>query len=95
MEIPKIIYYAKGNDKSKTLSLRELCLREDVEFEAIFNAVKDATDAHDLLERFKRISCDQIEFDCETSEYIRFTVVDVNGNTNHLKFKRKRRTENE
>lgn len=91
MDIPNIIYYTREDNKSKTISLRELCLREDVEFEAIFHAVRDAIDAQDLLDRFRRICCDQIELDSDTGRYIRFTVIDAQGNTNYLKFKQARK----
>ena len=93
MNISNIIYYTRDGDKSRTISLRELCLREDVDLETVFYAVRDAVDTDDLLERFKRLSCDQIEFDTETVSYIRFVVTDVHGNTNYLKFKKKRITD--
>lgn len=90
MEVSNIIYYTREGDKSKTISLRELCLREEVEFEAIFHAVRDAIDAQDLLNRVRRICCDQIEFEQETGKYIMFTVLDAHGNTNYLKFRKKK-----
>jgi hypothetical protein len=94
MDISKIIYYTKDGDSAyRTISLRNLCLREEVEFEAVFHAVRDAIDETDLLDRFRRICCDQVELDPEehSSTYIRFIITDVYGNTNYLKF-RKRRT---
>lgn len=90
MDISNIIYYTREGDKSKTISLRELCLRNDVDLEAVFYAARDAEDTKDLLCRLRRLSCDQIDFDQETNNYIRFTVIDVEGNTNYLKFKIKK-----
>jgi hypothetical protein len=79
-------------DKSKTISLKELSLREDFYLEDVFYAVKEATDEFDLLERFRRICCDPIELDkvSKSPMYIRFTVTDAMGNTNYLKFKTKK-----
>lgn len=89
MEIPNIIYYTKEGDKYRTLSLRELCLRDEFDLEAVFHAVRDAVDADDLLERFRRLCCDRIELDTISVSpmYIRFIVIDVAGNKNYLKFK--------
>lgn len=90
MEISNIIYYTRENDKSKTLSLRELCLRDDFDLEAVFHAVRDAVDEKDLLIRIRRISCDTIDIDTTSASYIRFIVTDVRGNTNYLKFKKRK-----
>lgn len=90
MDISNIIYYTREGDKSKTISLRELCLRDEFDLEAIFHAVRDAVDTKDLLCRFRRICCDVVEFDHDTEKYILFTVIDVAGNTNYLKFRRKK-----
>jgi hypothetical protein len=90
VDISNIIYYTREGGKSKTLSLRELCLKDEIDLESVFHAVRDAVDTHDLLCRFRRISCDVIELDQETDAYIRFTVLDVCGNTNYLKFRKKK-----
>ena len=90
MDIAKIIYYRPTKGKSITVSLRDLCLREECELEDVFYVVKDAIDTNDLLCRLRRICCDCLEFESETPEYIRFTVVDVYGNTNYLKFRKKK-----
>lgn len=91
MDISNIIYYTREGDKSKTVSLRELCLRDDADLEAIFHAVRDAVDTKDLLDRLSRVCCDPIDFEQETDKYIRFTVLDVmNGKTNYLKFKKRK-----
>lgn len=87
MQISKIIYYTRKNGTSETVSLKELGLRNDVEFESLFHAIKDVEDAQDLLVKFRRLSCDTIEFDHETESYIRFIVTDAKGNTNYLKFR--------
>lgn len=90
MDISNIIYYTRVGDNSKTLSLRELCLRDDFDLEAVFHAVRDAVDEKDLLIRFRRLSCDTIDLDTTSASYIRFTVIDAHGNTNYLKFKKRR-----
>lgn len=90
MNISNILYYTREGDRNKTISLRELCLRDEFDLEAIFHAVRDAVDAHDLLCRIRRISCDVVEFDQETDAYVRFTVLDVCGHTNYLKFKKRK-----
>ena len=90
MDISNIIYYTRKEGTSKTLSLRELCLRDEFELEDVFRVVKEATDSHDLLCRIRRVCCDVVEFECENPGYIRFTVLDVCGNTNYLKFKKRK-----
>lgn len=90
MEISNIIYYTREGSKSRTISLRELCLRDDADLEVIFHAVRDAESTQDLLDRFRRICCDPVELHEENEKYIMFTVLDViNGKTNYLKFRRK------
>ena len=88
MEVKRIIYYRCTDEKSKTLSLRDFCLREGFELKNIFYAVKDATDAQELLDVLQRMCYEQIEFECEEPSYIRFTVVDAYDNTNYLKLKK-------
>jgi hypothetical protein len=87
MDIANIIYYTRVDGTGKTVSLRDMCLREPFELEDIFYAVKEATDEKDLLCRIRRISCDQIDHDNTTPSYIRFVVTDACGNKNYLKFK--------
>ena len=86
MEVAKIIYYTRVDGKSKTVSLKELNLREDFYLEDIFYAVKEAVDEHDLLIRFKRIMGDPVELDTK-SKCLRFIVTDMDGHTNYIKFK--------
>lgn len=90
MTISNIIYYTRieGAITSTTLSLRNLCLREEFDLEDIFRAVKDATDVTDLLYRIRRLIFESVEFESETPSYVRFTVYDLQGNTNYLKFKK-------
>ena len=90
MNISNIIYYSRRDDKSQTLSLRDLCLREECDkgLETVFYTVRDSVDAQDLLAGFKKICHEQIEFECEEPSYIRFTVVDAYDNINYLKFKK-------
>ena len=90
MNISNIIYYSRRNDKSQTLSLRDLCLREECDkgLETVFYTVRDSADVQELLSGFKKICHEQIEFECEEPSYIRFTVVDAYDNINYLKFKK-------
>ena len=88
MEVKHIIYYTCNDEKSKTLSLRDFCLYEGFELKDIFYAVKDATDARELLEALQRMCYEHIELECEEQSYIRFTVVDVYENTNYLKLQK-------
>ena len=90
MEVSKIIYYTRQNEKSRTLSLRDLCLKETYDFglQAVFYAVRDSDDVQDLLAHFQKICLDHIEFECEEPSYIRFNVVDAYDNINYLKFKK-------
>lgn len=90
MDISNIIYYTREGDKSKTLSLRDLCLRDEYDLEDVFYTVRDALDNHDLLCRLRRVCCDQIDFDTENPSYIRFIVLDVYGNTNYLKLRKRK-----
>ena len=88
MNISDIIYYRREDGKSKTLSLRDLCLRDEFFLEDVFYAVKDATDEEDLLGRLRRIIWDEIELDTANPKNIRFLVTDTYGNKNYLKLKR-------
>lgn len=90
MDISNIIYYAREGDRSRTLSLRDLCLREEFDLEDVFHAVRDAVDAEDMLIRLRRISCDEIILDTSSSAYIRFLVTDVLGNQHYLKCKKRK-----
>jgi hypothetical protein len=91
MEITNILHYRRDEEAGKniTLSLRDLCLRDEYDIEAIFIAVRESIDTQDLLDRLRRLCYDPIEFDTETDKYIRCTVTDVFGNINYLKFKKK------
>ena len=92
MDITNILYFTRdeGAEKNRTLSLRELNLREEYDLEAIFYAVRDAVDAQDLLERIQRIVFEEVEFDKDEPSFIRFVVHDCNGRTNYLKFRKER-----
>lgn len=94
MERMDIIYYTRKDDKGITISLRELCLREEVALEAIFYALRDSTDEYDLLDNLRRLICDEINLGEVTDTYIQYTITDSDGNTNYLKFKKSRRYEN-
>jgi hypothetical protein len=90
MNISNIIYYTRteGAETSTTLSLRNFHLRDDLDLEALFHAVKDAVDTADLLARFRRLVYESVEFEVEEPGYIRFLIYDLHGNTNYLKFKK-------
>ena len=88
MEVKHIIYYRCNDEKRATLSLRDFCLREGFELKDIFYAVKDASNAQELLEELHRICYEHIELECEEPSYIRFTVIDAYDNTNYLKLKK-------
>ena len=94
MEVSKIIYYTRVEGKSKTVPLRELCLRDEYYLEDVFYAVKEAIDENDLLSRFKRILCDEVEIDAEATKCLRFIITDITGNKNYLKFKAVRKDNN-
>ena len=87
MEVTKIIYYTREGDKHKTVSMKEMNLREDFYLEDVFYAVKDATDVNDLLDRLKRILCDEVELDTTDSTNLRFIVTDAWGTINYIKLK--------
>ena len=88
MEISNIVYYTRQNEKSRTLSLRDLCLKEkyDCGLQTIFYAVRDSVDAQELLTKLQEICHEQIELERENLFYVRFTVHDVYNNINYLKF---------
>jgi hypothetical protein len=91
MELGKIVYYTREGIRHSTISLRELCLYEDVDLESIFYAGRDAVDAHDLLNRLTRICRDPIALDEDDPTYVRFTVYDTaHGRINYLKFNKRR-----
>ena len=88
MEISNIVYYTRQNEKRRTLSLRDLCLKEkyDCGLQTIFYAVRDSVDAQGLLTKLQEMCHEQIELERDNSFYIRFTVHDVYDNINYLKF---------
>ena len=92
VNISKIAYYTRENDKSKTLSLRKLQLKElyKNDFETIFYTVRDAEDTCGLLEKFGMICCEQFEFVFEDVARIIFEVIDFYGNINYLSFIKKK-----
>ena len=89
MEISNIIYYTRQNEKSKTLSLRNLCFKDENKgLENIFYIVKDAINTQDFLEQFHDLFYESIELESEAPSYIRFKVIDAYDNTNYLKLKK-------
>ena len=91
MEISNIIYYTRVSGSGKTVSLRNLCTRDENKgLETIFYLVKDATDIKDCLEKWNDTYYNHIELQSETPTYIRFTVVDAYDNTNYLKLKKQK-----
>ena len=93
MDIRNIIYYRRSEDKSQTLSLRNLCLKEEeYGLEKVFYTARDAMDTANLLESFQNLCCEKIELDSETPSYIRFIVTDAYDNVNYLKFKKANNT---
>ena len=85
MDVKRIIYYRCNDDKRYTLSLRDFCLHEGFELKDIFYAVKDASDAYELLDVLHCMCYEHIELECDEPSYIRFTVVDAYDNINYLK----------
>lgn len=93
MNIKKIIYYTVVDGEKKTISLRDLCLKdESCGLETIFQVVNESTDVQDFLEKINQICCERIEFDHETPGYIRFIVTDVYDSINFLKLRKQRIT---
>ena len=91
MEISNIIYYTRQNEKSRTLSLRDLCLKgENKGLENIFYIVKDSINIQDFLYRFHELFYESIALESEESSYIRFKVIDAYANTNYLKLKKQK-----
>ena len=88
MDVKRIIYYGCNDEKREPLSLRDFCLHEGFELKDIFYAVRDAADAHELLDILHCMCYEHIELECDKPSYIRFTVVDAYDNTNYLKLKK-------
>lgn len=95
MEVSKIIYYTREGDKNKTISLKELNLREEYYLEDVFYAVKDSIDEYDLMTRLANILHDGICLDCNTKPDIVYLITDIQGNTNYLKLKMKKENKND
>ena len=94
MEISKIIYYTRQDDKSLPLSLRNLCPKDENKgLETIFYLVKDATDIQDFLGKWHDTYYNRIELESETPSYIRFKEIDIYDNTNYFKLKKSIHTE--
>lgn len=88
MDVKHIIYYRCNDDKRDTLSLRDFCLHEGFELKDIFYAVKDASDAQELLGVLHHMCYERIELECDEPSYTRFTVIDAYDNTNYLKLQK-------
>ena len=91
MDNMDIIYYTRNDEgKGKTISLRELNLREEIALEAIFYAVRDAVDEQDLLDQLRRLIWDEVIPDRTCPTYFSFRIIDMCGNISYLKFKKKK-----
>ena len=91
MEVSNIIYYTRQNQKSRTLSLRSLCMKDENNgLEAIFFVTNDTNDAQDLLDKLSKLIYEQLELEIDNLSYIRFKVTDAYGNTNYLKFQKQK-----
>ena len=90
MKTTNIIYYSRQDDKNKTLSLRDLCLREEYDkgLETVFYAIHDALDTQELLVSLKRLCHESIELFEENDRYVVFEIMDAYDRINYLKIKK-------
>ena len=92
MFFKRIIYYTRDNDTGKTISLRDLCIKDeyDAGLETIFYVVRDSVSAQELLDKLNMMYHERFCLEQEDISCIVFRVADCYDNTNYLKISKVR-----
>ena len=92
MDFKRIIYYTRENDTGKTISLRDLCIKEeyDAGLETIFYIVRDSAGAQELLDKLNMMYHESFVLAQNDISCIVFKVIDCYDNTNYLKIRKVR-----
>jgi hypothetical protein len=91
MNISKIIYYTRENDKNHPISLRALCpKKENIGLETIFYLVKDAPDIQELLKKLNDTYYEHMELENDEPSAIRLKVVNAYDSINYLTLKKRK-----
>jgi hypothetical protein len=92
MDFKRIIYYTRENDTGKTISLRDLCIKDeyDAGLETIFYVVRDSVSAQELLDKLNMMYHESFWLDQDDISCIIFKVTDCYDNTNYLKIRKVR-----
>ena len=94
MDFKRIIYYTRENDTGKTISLRDLCIKEeyDAGFETIFYIVRDSVGAQELLDKLNMMYHESFALEQNDISCVVFKVIDCYDNTNYLKIRKVKNT---
>ena len=94
MDFKRIIYYTRENDTGKTISLRDLCIKEeyDAGLETIFYIVRDSAGAQELLDKLNMMYHESFALEQNDISCVVFKVIDSYDNTNYLKIRKVRNT---
>lgn len=92
MDFKRIIYYTRENDTGKTISLRDLCIKDeyDAGLETIFYVVRDSVSAQELLDKLNMMYHESFWLEQDDISCIIFKVTDCYENTNYLKIRKVR-----
>ena len=92
MDFKRIIYYTRENDTGKTISLRDLCIKDeyDAGLETIFYVVRDSVSAQELLDKLNMMYHESFWLKQDDISCIIFMVTDCYDNTNYLKIRKVR-----
>ena len=90
MEYKRIIYYTKGDKATKTLSLRNLCIKEeyDAGLETIFYLVRDTVGTDELVDKLNLICYESFSLERDDISCVLIKVIDCYNHTNYLKIRK-------
>ena len=92
MDFKRIIYYTRENNTGKTISLRDLCIKDeyDAGLETIFYVVRASVSAQKLLDKLNMMYHESFWLEQDDISCIIFKVTDCYDNTNYLKIRKVR-----
>ena len=94
MDFKRIIYYTRENDTGKTISLRDLCIKEEYNdsLETFFYIVRDSVSAQELLDKLNMMYHESFALEQNDISCVVFKVRDFYDNTNYLKIRKVKNT---
>ena len=92
MDFKRIIYYTRVDDTGKTISLRDLCIKDEYDsgLETIFYIVRDSFSAEELLDKLNMMYHENFWIEQDDISCVVFKVIDCYNNTNYLKIRKVR-----